>query len=399
MIESVLAVAIAAVVLIIIFLWKSAVIVPQQQVYIVERLGSFQKLLNSGVGVLMPFIDRVAYKHSLKEQALDIPEQVCITKDNVQVGVDGVIYYQVLDPKRASYGIEDYIFAITQLTQTTLRSEIGKIELDRSFEERAQINASIVAEIDKASSAWGVKVLRYEIMNINPPKDVLSAMETQMKAEREKRARVLESEGQRDAEINRAEGEKQKLIKASEARRMQQMNEAQGEASAILSVAQATAEGIECVAQALEHTNGKDAMHLRIAEHYVEQFGNLARTNNTMIIPANLADVGSMIAMAMKVKDGIAPRNEGSNVELNPSPGTRRVLRFHQSSPELKSDDGRSKIVSSDQDKTDEYLNSSHLRSAIETIHLTESEPQNQVIEVDDSSHFVELDDGTIELK
>ena len=369
MIESLLAVAIAAVLLIIVFLWKTAVIVPEQQVFVVERLGSFYKVLNSGVGVLVPFIDRIAYRHSLKEQALDIPEQICITEDNVQVGVDGVIYFQVLDPKRASYGIENYVFAITQLAQTTLRSEIGKIELDRTFEERSQINAAIVAEIDKASSAWGVKVLRYEIMNINPPKDVLSAMETQMRAEREKRARILESEGLRDAEINRAEGEKQKLIKASEARRMQQMNEAEGEASAILSVAQATANSIQLVSQALDNPNGQDAMMLRIAENYVEQFGKLAQTGNTMIIPANLADLGSMVAMAMKVKEGVSNRFEvGERLQFG-SNGALRTFGI-----------GEGK----------------NLQSAIETIHL--SEPVDEQ-ESSETKVEKELSGDAIELK
>ena len=213
-----------------IILFKLAVVVPQQSAYVVERLGKFRKKLDAGFHFLVPFMDKIAYKHTLKEQAVDIAEQVCITRDNVQVGVDGVLYMQVLDPARASYGIGNYMFAIAQLAQTTLRSEIGKIDLDKTFEERGAINLNVVAELDKASDPWGVKVLRYEIKNINPPQDVLHAMEKQMRAEREKRAVILTSEGERDAKINEAEGEKQQVIKASEATKMQQINEADGEA-------------------------------------------------------------------------------------------------------------------------------------------------------------------------
>jgi regulator of protease activity HflC (stomatin/prohibitin superfamily) len=235
---------------------KTAVVVPQQSAYVVETLGRYNRTIQAGFHILVPFIDRVAYKHNLKEEAMDIPEQVCITRDNVQVGVDGVLYLQVLDASKASYGITNYRFAIIQLAQTTLRSEIGKIELDRTFEERATINANVVAELDKASAPWGVKVLRYEIKNINPPKDVLSAMEKQMRAEREKRAVVLTSEGERDAKINQAEGEKQRVIKESEANKQQQINEAEGEASAILAVATATAAGLKQVGEALAGRGG-----------------------------------------------------------------------------------------------------------------------------------------------
>ena len=223
---------IGVVILAIVTIAKTATIVPQQHAYVIENLGKYSRTLRAGFHILVPFIERIAYKHSLKEMAIDIPEQICITKDNVQVGVDGVLYMQILDPERASYGIQDYIFAIVQLAQTTLRSEIGKIDLDRTFEERALINGNVVSEVDVASDPWGVKVLRYEIRNINPPADVIEAMEKQMRAEREKRAVVLESEGVRDAEINRAEGQKQKVIKESEAKREQQINEAQGEAAA-----------------------------------------------------------------------------------------------------------------------------------------------------------------------
>ena len=269
--------ALAVAVLAIIILAKTAIVVPQQSAYIVERLGKYSNTLSAGFHILLPFIDRVAYKHSLKEQALDIPEQVCITKDNVQVGIDGVLYMQVLEPARASYGIADYYFAISQLAQTTLRSEIGKIDLDRTFEERGKINVNVVSELDKASEPWGVKVLRYEIKNINPPRDVIQAMEKQMRAEREKRAVVLTSEGERDAKINQAEGEKQRVIKESEANRQQQINEAAGEAEAILAVATATAEGLRRVAEAVSSTGGREAMQLRVAEEYVAQFGHLAK--------------------------------------------------------------------------------------------------------------------------
>ncbi len=280
---------------------KTAIVVPQQSAFVVENLGKYSRTLQAGFHILVPFIERVAYRHSLKERAADIPEQVCITRDNVQVGVDGVLYLQVLDPARASYGIGNYEFAISQLAQTTLRSEMGKIELDRTFEERATINASIVTELDKASAPWGVKVLRYEIKNINPPPDVISAMEKQMRAEREKRAVVLESEGRRDAVVNTADGEKQKVIKASEASRQQQINEAEGQAQAILAVATATAEGLRQVSDALRTPGGDSAMQLRIAEQYIREFGKLAKEGNTFVVPSNLSDIASIIALATGV--------------------------------------------------------------------------------------------------
>ena len=291
----------ALMLLVIIVLAKTAVVVPQQSQYIVERLGKFAAALDAGFHILVPFLDAIRYKHSLKEQAFDIPEQVCITSDNVQVGIDGVLYLKVLDAKRASYGITNYLFAITQLAQTALRSEIGKIELDKTFEERAHINTSVVAELDKATEPWGVKVLRYEIKNINPPRDVLEAMEKQMRAEREKRATILDSEGHRDSAINTAEGDKQKIIKESEANKQQQINEAAGEAAAIIAVAEATAEGIRKVAEAIGSPGGHQAVQLRVAEQYVDKLGLLAQKNNTMILPANLADVASIIATAMSV--------------------------------------------------------------------------------------------------
>ena len=287
--------------LVIVVLIKTAVVVPQQNAFVVERLGTYSGTLGAGFHVLTPFVDVIRYRHSLKEQTMDIPEQICITRDNVQVGVDGVLYMKVLDAQRASYGISDYRFAIVQLCQTTLRSEIGKIELDRTFEERTNINSHVVTEVDKASEAWGVKVLRYEIKNITPPQDILSAMEKQMRAEREKRATVLTSEGVRDAAINKAEGEKQQVIKASEARKQQQINEAEGQGSAILTIANATSEGIRRVAEAIEAPGGYEAVQLRVAEQYITQFGNLAKAGNTLIVPANLTDVASMIGAAMNV--------------------------------------------------------------------------------------------------
>jgi regulator of protease activity HflC (stomatin/prohibitin superfamily) len=280
---------------------KTAVVVPQQSAFVVERLGRFHNVMQAGFHILLPFVDVIRYRHSLKEAAVDIPAQVCITRDNVQVGVDGILYLKVLNPERASYGIADFYFAISQLAQTTLRSEIGKIDLDKTFEERMNINMSVVAELDKASEPWGVKVLRYEIKNITPPQDVLAAMEKQMRAEREKRAVILNSEGARDAAINNAEGEKQQVIKASEARRQQQINEAEGQASAILAVAQATAAGIRQVADAIRQPGGIEATQLRVAEQYVEQFGRLAQESNTLILPANTSDIASMVATAMKV--------------------------------------------------------------------------------------------------
>jgi regulator of protease activity HflC (stomatin/prohibitin superfamily) len=285
--------------LVLIIIAKTAVVVPQQSAYVVERLGKYAATLDAGFHILLPFIDRIRYKHSLKETAIDIPEQVCITRDNVQVSVDGILYLKVLNPQRASYGISDYLFALVQLAQTTLRSEIGKIELDRTFEERTNINIQVVNELDKASDPWGVKVLRYEIKNITPPKGVLDAMEKQMRAEREKRAVILTSEGERDAAINQAEGEKQQVIKASEAKKQQQINEAEGAASAILAIAQATAEGLRKVAETIRVPGGQEAVQLRVAEQYIGKFGELAKASNTLILPASVSDVGSMIALAM----------------------------------------------------------------------------------------------------
>ena len=286
---------------------RVAVVVPQQNAYVIEKLGKYSRTLNAGFHILIPFVENVAYRHGLKEQALDVAEQVCITRDNVQVGVDAVLYMQVLDPHLASYGITNYAFAISQLAQTTLRSEIGKIELDRTFEARGTINANVVSELDKASAAWGVKVRRYEIKNITPPMDVLQAMEKQMRAEREKRAVILTSEGERDAKINQAEGDKQRVIKASEGFKLQQINEAQGQAEAILAVANATAEGLRQVGIALAGQGGVEAMQLRIGEEYVKQFGKLAKESNTLIVPANLTDLASVVTMATSIARRGAP--------------------------------------------------------------------------------------------
>jgi regulator of protease activity HflC (stomatin/prohibitin superfamily) len=314
-----LVVSVILAILIIIVIAKTTVVVPQQNAYVVERLGKFHGVLGAGFHMLMPFVDVIRYRHSLKETAIDIPEQICITRDNVQVGVDGILYLKVLDPGRASYGIANYGFAITQLAQTTLRSEMGKIDLDRTFEERNNINVAVVSELDKATEPWGVKVLRYEIKNITPPKDVLAAMEKQMRAEREKRAVILQSEGERDAAINTAEGEKQKLIKQSEAQRQQQINVAQGEADAILAVANATAEGTRLVAQAITEPGGLEAVQLRVAQQYIPEFGKLAKQSNTLVLPLNASDVASMVAMATAVIKKVQPNGAAATA---PAPTT-----------------------------------------------------------------------------
>lgn len=291
----------ALAILVLIILAKTAVVVPQQSAYVVERLGKYAGTLDAGFHILTPFVDVVRYRHSLKEQAIDIPEQICITRDNVQVAVDGVLYMKILNPERASYGIANYVFAISQLAQTTLRSEIGRIDLDKTFEERTNINTAVVSELDKATEAWGIKVLRYEIKNITPPQDVLQAMEKQMRAEREKRAMILQSEGQRDSAINNAEGEKQKVIKESEAKRQQQINEAEGQGQAILTIANATADGIRRIAEAINLPGGFQAVNLRVAEQYIAQFGNLAKKGNTLIVPATLSDPASLLATALTI--------------------------------------------------------------------------------------------------
>ncbi len=276
-------------------------VVPQQTAYVVERLGKFYAVLQPGINFIIPFFDRTAYKHSLKEKAIDIPEQICITRDNVQVRVDGVLFLQVIDAQRASYGIGDYIFGVTQLAQTTMRSEIGKIDLDKTFEERTTVNQAVVHAIDEAAIGWGVKMLRYEIKNITPPQSVLHAMEKQMQAERERRALILQSDGEKMAAVNVAEGQKQKVVLESEALKTRQINEAEGQAAAIMSVADATAESIRVVAAAIQEKGGMDAVQLKVAEQMVEQFGHLAKSTNTMILPANFGDMASMIAAAMSI--------------------------------------------------------------------------------------------------
>lgn len=287
---------------------KTITIVPQRSAYIVERLGKFYVSLDAGFHILIPFIDKVAYRLSLKEQALDVPPQSCITKDNVAVEVDGILYLQVMDPSRASYGIDNYRYAAVQLAQTTLRSVMGKLELDRTFEERESINAAVVEAVDKAAEPWGIKVTRYEVKNILPPQSIKDAMEKQMRAEREKRALIAESEGDRQAKINRAEGDRQELIARSEGEKQKRINEAEGRAAEILRVAEATADGIKLIAHSIHAEGGKDAVSLRIAESYLAEFGKLAKTNNTMIIPSNLSDIGGMVAGISTVMDQIKPK-------------------------------------------------------------------------------------------
>jgi regulator of protease activity HflC (stomatin/prohibitin superfamily) len=282
-------------------LTNSARVVPQKTVYIVERLGKYRASLEAGFHILVPFVDRIAYKLSLKEMAIDVPPQTCITKDNIQVEVDGILYFQIIDPVKASYGITNYVFAATQLSQTTMRSEIGKIELDKTFEEREVINHAIVAAVDKAAEPWGLKVTRYEIKNIVPPPSIKDAMEKQMRAEREKRALIAESEGDKQAKINRAEGDKQEAIARSEGEKMKRINEAEGHAQEIERVAMATAKGIREIANAINDRGGMDAVNLRIAEQYLGEFGKLAQKNNAMIIPSNLSDVAGIVGAVGKI--------------------------------------------------------------------------------------------------
>lgn len=285
--------------------WEAMRQVPQQQAWIVERLGKFHSVLEPGLNWITPFLDKVAYRHSLKETPLDVPEQVCITKDNTQLGVDGIIYYQVTDPKLASYGSSNYVNAVTQLAQTTLRSEIGKMELDKTFESRDEINRQVVAVLDEAGRTWGVKVLRYEIKNLTPPEAILRSMQAQITAEREKRALIAKSEGQRQEEINLAEGVKQAAVLESEGQRIAQVNKAEGEAKAITTIADATAGAVRTVASAMNEPGGMNAANLKIAEHYIAAFANLAKTNNTMIVPGNVADVATMIGTAMNTLNTI----------------------------------------------------------------------------------------------
>lgn len=276
-------------------------VVPQQNSWIIERLGKFHAALAPGLNVVIPIVDRVAYKHLLKEIPLDVPSQICITKDNTQLQVDGILYFQVTDPKLASYGTSDYILAITQLAQTTLRSVIGKMELDKTFEERDHINSAVVAALDEAATSWGVKVLRYEIKDLTPPKEILHSMQAQITAEREKRALIAASEGRKQEQINIATGEREAFIQRSEGEKQSAINRAQGEAEAIKAVAEANAQAIQQVAQAIQSPGGMEAVNFKVAEQYVEAFANLAKENNTLILPGNLADMGGLIATAMSI--------------------------------------------------------------------------------------------------
>ena len=287
------------VVFIIVVLVKTAVVVEQQYEYVIERLGKYRTTLEAGFHILIPFFDKVAYKRSLKEQSIDIPAQTCITADNVSMEIDGCLYLQVVNSRLSAYGIDNYHYAVAQLAQTSLRSAIGKISLDNTFEARENLNQQVVDALDEASQNWGVKVLRYEIKDIQPPKSVLEAMEKQMRAEREKRAEIAKSEGERQSTINRAEGDRSEAIARSEGEKMRRINEAEGQAQEILKVAEATAEGIRRVAEALSSPGGQDAANLDVAKKYLDQFGKLAKENNTMIVPANLADVSSMVATVM----------------------------------------------------------------------------------------------------
>lgn len=280
---------------------KTIRIVPQKQAFIIERLGKYSNTLEAGFHILTPFIDKVSYKHTLKEQAVDVPPQSCITGDNIAVEVDGILYMQVVDAKKASYGIDNYRFAATQLAQTTMRSVIGRLDLDKTFEERDSINSEIVAAVDKASDPWGVKVTRYEVKNIVPPQSIKDAMEKQMRAVREKRATIAESEGERQAKINRAEGDRQEMIAKSEGEKQRRINEAEGRAFEIERVAESTAEGIRKIAAAIGEKGGVEAVNLRIAEQYLGEFGKLAQTNNSMIIPSDLADIAGMVKAASSV--------------------------------------------------------------------------------------------------
>lgn len=289
---------------------KGICIVPQQQAYVIERLGRFEKILEPGLAFIIPGVEKVAYKHSLKEFAFEIESQTAITSDNVPLAIDGTLYTRILDPRAASYGADDVQFAISQLAQTTMRAEIGKLSLDRTFAERDTINANIVHAINSASEAWGIQCMRYEIRNIDPPKEVLEAMQKQVAAERQKRADILNSEGRRQAMINDAEGKKQAVVLDSEASMTEQINNAKGEAEAILKVAQATAEGVVLVAKSAQAKGGMDAISLRIAEQYVDAFAQLAKENNTILLPADLQNPSSAIAQAMSIFNNLKSREQ-----------------------------------------------------------------------------------------
>lgn len=296
-----LVVAIVLIVIAIIFAFKSINVIPQQTAWVIERLGKFHKVLNPGLNFIIPFIDKVAYKHSLKEIPLDTPSQVCITRDNTQLSVDGILYFQVTDPKLASYGTSNYIIAVTQLAQTTLRSVIGKMVLDETFEERDLINNQVVSAIDEAALNWGVKVLRYEIKDLTPPAVILQAMQRQITAEREKRAVISESEGKKQEQINLATGAREAAIAKSEGEKQSEINVAEGKAQATIAIANATAQAISLIAKASEEQGGNTAINLKVAEQYIDAFSNLAKTNNTLIVPSNLSDVSGMVGSVMKI--------------------------------------------------------------------------------------------------
>lgn len=296
-----LIVAIVLIVIAIIFAFKSINVIPQQTAWVIERLGKFHKVLNPGLNFIIPFIDKVAYKHSLKEIPLDTPSQVCITRDNTQLSVDGILYFQVTDPKLASYGTSNYIIAVTQLAQTTLRSVIGKMVLDETFEERDLINNQVVSAIDEAALNWGVKVLRYEIKDLTPPAVILQAMQRQITAEREKRAVISESEGKKQEQINLATGAREAAIAKSEGEKQSEINVAEGKAQATIAIANATAQAISLIAKASEEQGGNTAINLKVAEQYIDAFSNLAKTNNTLIVPSNLSDVSGMVGSVMKI--------------------------------------------------------------------------------------------------
>lgn len=308
-------------------------IVPQQQAWVVETLGRFDRVLQPGLNILIPFVQRVAYRHSLKEQAFDVSQQTAITKDNVTLNIDGILYMRIVDPKAASYGVTDPFFALSQLAQTTMRSEIGKINLDNTFEERESLNVNIVQAINQAANAWGIQCMRYEIKDIDPPQTVLKAMELQVAAERRKRAEILESEGKRDAQINIAEANKREVVLESEAALTDQVNRAQGEAQAITAVAEATAQGITLVAGAINKTGGKDAMALRVAEQYVEAFSELAKTSNTILLPANTGNIGSMVSQALGVFEQIKQASPTAS-----APNKKALAKSSASSRSSKND-------------------------------------------------------------
>ena len=303
-------IGIGIVILVVIAFFKTVRIVPQKTAYIVERLGQYSRTLDAGFYILIPFLDKVSYKRSLKEEALDVPQQNCITKDNVSIGVDGILYIQVIDAKRSAYGIEDYKYATSQIAQTTMRSIFGTFDLDETFKAREAINSKVVQAVDEASDPWGVKVTRYEVKDIEPPQSIIESMEKQMKAERDKRAMIAESEGEKQSEINRAEGKRQAMIAESEGEKQKRINEAEGKAVEIEKVSEATARGIAKIAIGIGKENGKDAVNLRIAEQYIKQFGNLAKENNTMIIPSTLSDISGFVASAVKVIDTVNPKKE-----------------------------------------------------------------------------------------